>query len=252
MYPFVRICKECVQKMDHAKAFFLGIYSGSVDVLEEVIDLRPGAVDWVDHRGATAILCAAEARQTNVIATLLRRGAKLGVFEAVAVGDEALAKKLISEDPGSVDLFCATGASLLHLAVGSGNASLCSAIAVSTNLLDAEATDGRGLTPLKLAIVLRDLECVRTIVAAGADTDAAGTGINKRPPLHLAASLGLTEVASVLLAGGAKRDLIWNEGDYIEGTTIRRGRNFTAADLARLRGYTKIVKILSDTSTEGD
>ncbi|BDA43826.1 Ankyrin repeat domain-containing protein 2A [Coccomyxa sp. Obi] len=64
--------------------------------------------------------------------------------------------------------------------------------------------DGRGISPLGVAVGFNRISCVKALLAAGADvhqTDARGSTV-----LHYAAGYGRKEAAQLLLAAGAKTD----------------------------------------------
>ena len=90
----------------------------------------------------------------------------------------------------------------------------------------------RGLTPLVRAITSNTAEVAKVLIEFGADVNQADARGNT--PLHYAAlsDYGETEIASLLLAAGAKRETKNNEG-------------LNPAEVARKFKYTNLVALIS-------
>jgi len=105
---------------------------------------------------------------THVIDYLLSHGGKHNIYSAVSCGDGAAIRQLAAEEPGCL------------------------------NRPMSSTEDGR--TPIQQALVKRQPEAALLLVDLGADLDAADT--DGLTPLDLAAILGLTDVADLLIGRG--------------------------------------------------
>ena len=89
--------------------------------------------------------------------------------------------------------------------------------------LQARAHNAQGNTPLHAAIAGRcDAACVAALVAAG--SDVAAPDAHGYTPVHLSASRGNVAITELLVACGAPRDTMANDGKR-------------PADFARERGH---------------
>lgn len=98
---------------------------------------------------------------------------------------------------------------------------------------DPNEVGGSGATALQVAAVEGHLETVKALVDRGADMEKrpAVLGASMGTPLYLAAYLGHTQIVQFLLSRGAD-------------TGMRNDLGQTALDVARERGYPRIVQLL--------
>ena len=99
-----------------------------------------------------------------------------------------------------------------------------------------ESEDGCGLAGLFMAAQNNHAECIRILLAAGADANAGGrAGVYQGAlPLHAAAQYGNTAAAAVLLAGGA------------DVARLRDVDGLSAAQVARGNGHEEVAELLQD------
>ncbi len=116
----------------------------------------------------------AEAR-TATIAQLVGAGARHHIFSALALGDAALVREVVRDDPRALDrrLSHFDGAlTPLHFALRQRRHDLLSLLLELG--ADVTAIDGRGDTPLLSAIMAGDREAMERLTAAGATLPATG------------------------------------------------------------------------------
>ena len=102
---------------------------------------------------------------------------------------------------------------------------------------DMNKADTRGETPLIKASKMDHVEVVRSLIAAGADTDNVTREHGGFSALHFAAACNHVEVARLLVEdAGADKSL---------ETLIGHPRRYNALDLARAKKNTKIIELLS-------
>lgn len=117
---------------------------------------------------------------------------------------ELLDQGLSIQDPGL------RGASLLHVAVASGQPEMV-AFLIERGA-DLDARDDSDCTPLHLAAALGKPDCARVLLDAGTDPDVRGyqsrDGSAQSTPLILAAEMGSLEVAEILVSRGADVNVV--------------------------------------------
>ena len=148
------------------------------------------------------------------------------VFEAAAVGDVDRLAALL-DDPGAV---ADDGFTPLHLAAFFRHPAAVRLLLERGAPVNAVAANPTRVQPLHSAAAGGDADCVRLLVAAGADVDARQQG--GFVPLHAAAQNGDEAALETLLAAGADPSVATEDGR-------------TAADLARAAGHDPVLARLS-------
>ena len=97
---------------------------------------------------------------------------------------------------------------------------------------DASSTEGWSRTALDRAIVAKQTDVVRLLLAAGADLEQRIGEYHETVPLRFAASLGMIDIARLLLDAGADPD------------GRQHDRQTTPLMLAASEGHTAIVEML--------
>jgi ankyrin repeat protein len=164
-------------------------------------------------------------------------------------------EQALREDPRLAAARTADGASLILVAIFSGQTAiaqkmaalrddldLCEAAALgnlarvqkllATNPDSVRAFGAFGFTALHYAAHLGHVECTRALLDAGADPALRATGRIDATPLHSAVAGRQLETTRLLIERGAPVDATYEGG-------------FTALDVARKEGMTEIAELLS-------
>ena len=167
------------------------------DVQGEGDDHRMDVIGW-----ATLF---AEARR-DVVDLLVERGARHHIFSAIALGDHALIRRLVAEDPTELRRRLSHNEqeqTALHYVIAPADGLVGGLFRTGEHYrtlellielgADLEAKDARGRTPLAIAMLRGDAEAMRILHAAGAkDPELLEPEIG--PPSTLARSVGRLSV----------------------------------------------------------
>ncbi|WP_165227137.1 ankyrin repeat domain-containing protein [Aquisphaera insulae] len=241
---------------------------------DEIVDtlIQSGAdLNTVDHHGMRPVGIAALLGQVGAVRTLAEAGSDLtsaandaySPLQAAAQYGHVEAVRILlaaSADPEE-KIFDRTP---LDLALREGHADIVALLAVGG--ADLEQRDGRGLTPLLIAVARGDRAALRHLLAAGVDLNRALTG-GKRSEgfgpqalpqgataLHLAACREEPECVADLLAAGA--DPQWQDslgftplalalatGDVKAADLLRSAAPPTEDEIPVLRAYELIAAV---------
>lgn len=167
--------------------------------------------------GKTALMMACEANRPDVVGLLLRSGASVDAVDWA------------EQHPASVYAIHADAAPCLQLLLEADPSQKDRAIALSIDLVPMS------VSPLHLAAWLDKLQCLETLLQAGAAVDARSTGDRHSwTPLHLACIRGHVQAVQTLLAAGADPAL----AEAVEG--------FNALQLAMREQQDEVVQLLQD------
>lgn len=201
------------------------------DVVREL--LAAGAdpnVHSAEYGGWTPLLIAITRGHAGVADLLRQAGARLGVFEASAAGDDDALAALLAADPAAATRNGPSGATPLHLAATDTVARRLLAHGASP-----EARDIYENTPLHSAAARQRTDVADVLMAAGATVDA-----------HIAAALGMTDrLMAMLEADPSLRDLRTAE-------FCATGGGGTPLHAAAQQGQTGIVRRLVDMGADVD
>jgi ankyrin repeat protein len=142
----------------------------------------------------------------NSVDALLADRPLLNVFEAAAVGDVAQLHDLLDADPLLVHAESPDGAGALHLAAYFGHPGAVRLLIDRGADVNAHARGFNGVAPINSAAATSgsdeatSTECVRILLAAGADANATQGGGSTA--LHAAAQSGCAEMAKLLVEHG--------------------------------------------------
>jgi ankyrin repeat protein len=202
-------------------------------VVERLLERDRGLVDARDEKGLSPILTALYHGKNDIAAAILRRGPKLSLFEAAAVGDAARVREIVGQDRAQINAVAPDGYSPLGLA------SFFKRRDVVAYLLEAgadpsHASQQGGFTPLHSAVASDagtvDIEIVRLLLDKGADPSARSQ--SGSTPLHTVAFTGDRASLDLLLKHDADRAIKNNDGK-------------TAADIARERRHEDVARSLA-------
>ncbi|MEO8432605.1 MAG: ankyrin repeat domain-containing protein [Acidobacteriota bacterium] len=205
------------------------VKEGRVDAVERMLDESPALLEESPEGRTSPILLALYYRHPEVAAVFVRRGAKLDVFEAAALGDSARLAELLADDPSRADAFAADGFFPLGLAAFFGRRGAVRTLLDAGADVHAEARNGMRVQALHSAAAAHDAEIVRALLESGADPNAAQQAGYR--PLHEAAGQGDAEIAHLLLEAGARLDLGNDDGKTPRDLAIEKGHGDLVARL---------------------
>ncbi len=148
---------------------------GDLAAVEQLLTARPEWVDARDETGVSFMLNALYRRRAEVVQAYVRRRATFNLFESGALGRTRDLEAILRKEPESVNSYSADGFIALGLAS-------FFAQAAAVKLLLANGADVKlfGRTPrvqaLHSAAAGRCVECVRALLAAGADPNSPQDG----------------------------------------------------------------------------
>jgi ankyrin repeat protein len=152
--------------------------------------------------GPTPILDAVYRGDKPARARLLDTGTRPTLFEAAAVGDASLIKRLGAESPSALATRSPDGWPPLHLAAHFAHGDAVEALLTAKADVRARAENSHGNTALHAAVAGRaGARVIAALLCHGADVNAEDAGGYR--PLHLAAFEGDAETVQTLLAHGA-------------------------------------------------
>lgn len=149
----------------------------------------------------------------EIVALLVKSGATMDLFSAVAIGDEVQVRKLLEKDPASANSRGHDGYPALHFAVGMNSPNIVAALLkarVDVNLRnESENQGGLGSTALHTAAFWGRYEIARLLIDAGADVNAKNE--RQETPLDEAMRMENAKIAKLLREKGAVRGVENND-----------------------------------------
>lgn len=208
---------------------FDAVKSGRRDEVEALLDSDPQLLRARVPEGPSAILLAAYYRHPELAEAFVARGAALDVFEASALGEVDLLRRLIEEDPYRANAWSPDGFFPLGLAAFFGHPEAVRILLAGGSDVAATARNAMKVQSLHAAAAAHNPVSVRLLLEAGADPNAVQQA--GYVPLHEAAGKGDMALAELLVAHGARTDARSDEGQ-------------TAADMARANGHVSMAEWL--------
>jgi ankyrin repeat protein len=239
-----RLLNKCLVLAAHSIAFS---DQGERPKLLEAL-LKRGADPNASEKGVTAIQAAAQGIWPNnddnrelkdAVAVLLKHGATLDLYSAVAVGDNERVRRLLVQNPASANARNRDGYPALHLAIAMNYENIAKRLLTTGCDVEianqAEDVGDQGDTPLHAAAFWGRYAIAEELIARGANVNA--TSKKKWTPLHDAAATNNTRVARLLLEKGAKYDAQDADGKTPLDLARRRDRGDLAGIEALFSEY---------------
>lgn len=203
-------------------ALFVAIQAGDHAAVGAMLKQDPTLASQRNDMGLSAVMWACYLRQPEVRDVVLAAGPSLDLFDAIAVGDEAGFQDRLAADPSLAQAWSADGFTALHLAAFFARTECVRGLLAAGADVAAVARNPMSVMPLHSAVAAHALDSVRLLLAAGAPVDAAqhqGWTV-----LMSAGQHGDLELAELLLERGAD-------------PTLRAEDGRTAIDLAEAHGH---------------
>jgi ankyrin repeat protein len=144
----------------------------------------------------------------QIIEVLIRHGAPMDLFSAVAIGDETQVQTLLTSDRTMANARGPDGYPALHFAVAMDYRTIVALLLKAGGDVDirskSESTGHTGETALHCAAFWGRYEIAQLLIQSGADVNALTD--RQSTPLHDAARLGNETLVKLLLENGAQPD----------------------------------------------
>ena len=186
------------------------ITRGDLERLRELLADNPGLADARDEQNVSLVLHARYRGQLEIVQLLLARDPELDVFTASALGITRAVGDMLDHDATLARAFAGDGFTALQLAAFFAQPKLVELLLERGAEVEAVAKNPMELRALHAAAAGGDFECLRSILAAGADPNAPQQSGWRA--LHAAAGAGKIEMVRELLARGAQRDITNDAG----------------------------------------
>jgi uncharacterized protein len=177
-------------------ALIVAADAGRAEIVSLLLD-RGASIDTVDWCGGSALARAAIQNRRDVIALLLSRGAERGIFDAVALNDEALVEEKLGEDADANKHSLGFGRPPI-LAARRGSVAIVRLL-LEHGAVHCDDLDDHSL--LAEASRHGHLEVVQLLIERGADLHTVGK--DGRTPLALATENGKDAIVNCLRRAGA-------------------------------------------------
>ena len=215
---------------DSREELFAAIQSGDLAAVEKLVADDRTLVNAQDKQGQSAVLTAAYHQESEIVAFLLRKRAKLNLFEACAVGKVEKVKSILKKKPVTVNDFAPDGFQPLGLASFFGHVEVVRFLLESGAEVNTPSQNGLKVTPLNSAAAGRHYEIAMLLLEKGANPNIRQEG--DFVPLHSAAMNGQIEMVKLLLQFGADKDLKSADGKTSRDYALEKGHKIVAEVLA--------------------
>jgi uncharacterized protein len=212
---------------------FAAIDANDAARVRSLVEADPSLASARDDDGVSAVLHARYRSTGEIVEVLRAHVEELDVFEAAALGDVERLGDLLASNPTAVAERSADGFTPLHLAAYFGKADAVRTLLQAGADPDATGTGWMTGTALHSAVSARHRGVVAVLLEVGADPDVRQSG--GWTPLHGAAHNGDLATTELLLARGADPGAIDDDGRSALDHADEGG---DAATIAAIRGAT--------------
>lgn len=220
--------------MQDLNVFFHAIQKGERESVSVYLDDEPELIKMLDPRsGLSALMTALYYMEPEIANLLIDRGAPLNLFEAAAAGKIEHLRKLLDEQPGSINDFSLDGFQALGLAAFFGQDEAAELLLARGAEVNTPSGNRMQVCPLHSAVAARRLRIACALIEHGADVNAVQS--DEFTPLMGAAQNGQVEMIELLLAHGARADAKRTNGQSALDLALE-SNHAAAADLLRRHG----------------
>ena len=218
-------------------AVFEAIAAGDIAEVTRLVREDPARLGARDASGASVLLAAAYRMRADVVSALVELGAPIDLFEAAVLGRVDRIADILRTAPERVLEYAPDGFTPVALAAFFGQAAAATTLIAAGADVNAAAKNTFKVTALHAAVAGRRLDIVAAVLAAGADANAQQQAGFR--PMHEAANQANTALAELLLAHGADPALPDDGGKSAIDTAREKGHAAFAEWLAAQRPATR-------------
>lgn len=216
--------------MDSREEFFAAIKEGDQASVERLVAEDRSLVNTQDEQGLSAVMTAAYHQKPEIVALLVKKRAKLNLFEACAVGKVERVKSILKRKPKLLNEFSPDGFQPLGLASFFGHVEVVRFLLELGAEVNTPSLNGLKVTPLNSAAAGRHYEIAMLLLERDANPNIRQEG--DFVPLHSAAMNGQIEMVKLLLQYGADKDLKSLDGKTARDYALENGHKIVAEVLA--------------------
>lgn len=223
---------EITAKVDQSlrEEMFTAIKAGDLAAVEKLVTQDHTLVNVMDDQGQSAVLTAAYNQKPEITAFLVKKRARLNLFEACAVGKIEKVKSILKKKPAVVNDFAPDGFQPIGLASFFGHVEVVRFLLESGAEVNTPSHNGLKVTPLNSAAAGRHYEIAMLLLEKGANPNIRQEG--DFVPLHSAAMNGQIEMVKLLLQYGADKDAKSADGKTAHDYALENGHKIVAEVLA--------------------
>ena len=216
--------------MDPREELFAAIKEGDQATVERLVAGDRTLVNAQDEQGQSAVLTAAYHQKPEIAAFLIRRRAKINLYEACAIGKVERVKSILKRHPKMLNEIAPDGFQPLGLAAFFGHVEVARFLLELGAEVNTPSQNGLKVTPLNSAAAGRHYEIAMMLLEKGANPNIRQE--RDFVPLHSAAMNGQIEMVKVLLQYGADKDLQNADGKSARDFALENGHKIVAEVLA--------------------
>lgn len=210
--------------------FLDAIKAGNVDAVRALVRENPALLRARDANGASAVLVATYNMKPDIVDALIALGAPIDIFEAAALGRMDRLTDILHADRARASEYAPDGFTPVALASFFGQVDAAKTLIAAGADVNAAAKNGLKVAALHAAVAGRKLEIVKAVLDAGGDPNAPQQAGFR--PMHEAGTNANRALAELLLAHGADPALTADNGK-------------SAIDMARDKGHAEFADWLS-------
>jgi ankyrin repeat protein len=216
--------------MDSHEELFAAIKEGDQATVERLVAEDRSLVNAQDEQGLSAMMTAAYHQKPEIVAFLVKKRAKLNLFEACAIGKVERVKSILKRKPKLLNEFAPDGFQPLGLAAFFGHVEVVRFLLESGAEVNTPSRNGLKVTPLNSAAAGRHYEIAMLLLERDANPNIRQEG--DFVPLHSAAMNGQIEMVKLLLQYGADKDLKSLDDKTARDYALENGHKIVAEVLA--------------------
>jgi ankyrin repeat protein len=207
--------------MQKVEEFFAAVKSGAAQSVAELVD-ADATLLGAEEGKVSAVLTAVYHRHPDIARLLVDRGARMGFFEACALGDLKAVRRMIGSDRSLLHTYSADGFAPVGFGTFFGHSDIDRFLIDEGADIHAQATNAQRVGAIHAAAAACDYSMMRLLLVRGADPNARQQ--MDYTALHDAAGRGDVAMATLLLAYGADRNAKTSDGKTPAAIALDRGQ----------------------------